>query len=78
LLLYDMLRSLDPSDFVASGECAESDGGPGTTFAESAVPPPDQVFFYLVRAQSGCAGSTGIGPLGFASDGTPRVGQPCP
>jgi len=75
-VLYDVLRSGDPSDFVAGGACVATDI-PSASAAEPAEPPPGSIFFYLVRAETACPG-TGHGPLGDGSNGVPRAGRACP
>jgi N-acetylneuraminic acid mutarotase len=72
---YDLLRSSNPSDFVAAATCAAS-GGTGTGAIDPDVPPPGTAWNYLVRASNGCP--SGEGNLGTRSDGTPRVGRACP
>jgi hypothetical protein len=58
-LFYDVLRSSQPG-FCHSGEiCLESDQQ-GTTSGDDAQPDPGAVFYYLVRAETGC----GAGPIG--------------
>ena len=72
---YDVIRSTDPSDFLVPGVCAATN----TLLTDAADPdlPPDAgIYFYLVRAENECPG--GQGPLGSASDGTPRAGRACP
>ena len=49
-----------------------------TTFNDSDVPLPGQVFFYGVRAVNGCPGSEADGSLGTRSNGAERVGRNCP
>jgi N-acetylneuraminic acid mutarotase len=75
-VLYDLLRSTDPSDFGAGATCVESDH-PFMSATESTEPLVGGVFFYLVRPETACPG-IGQGPLGTASDGTPRTGRTCP
>jgi hypothetical protein len=75
-LLYDTLRSTQPGDFVGAAACLESDAGPDTTASDPASPAVGHGFFYLVRAQTSCP--AGQGPLGYDSQGNPRVGISCP
>jgi hypothetical protein len=71
-VLYDTIRSTDPSDFIGAGACI------GTDVATTAIDPspiaPGQAFFYLVRARNSC----GDGSLGTDSSGVPRVAVACP
>ncbi|HEV8700526.1 MAG TPA: hypothetical protein VGV60_04545 [Candidatus Polarisedimenticolia bacterium] len=74
-ILYDVLRSGDPRDFVSGSTCAVSDStGPVVTDAETPV--TGTASYYLVRAQNACP--DGEGPLGSDSSGTPRTGRSCP
>jgi len=72
---YDLLRSVDPSDFLVA-ECVGSEL-PGASASDPAVPPPDVVFSYLVRAVNACP-AIGVGPLGNTSLGAPRAAAACP
>jgi len=74
-VLYDVLRSGMPSDFLGAAICVATDST-APPAADTAIPQPRQGFFYLVRAQSGCA--NGQGTLGTDSSGTPRAGRACP
>jgi hypothetical protein len=74
-LVYDLLRSSDPSDFMAAATCVAS-GVVGTGAVDPEVPPPGTAYDYLVRAANACP--SGEGSLGSRSDGTPRVGRACP
>jgi N-acetylneuraminic acid mutarotase len=74
-LVYDLLRSSDPSDFMAAATCMAS-GVVGTGAVDPEVPPPGTAYDYLVRAANACP--SGEGSLGSRSDGTPRVGRACP
>ena len=71
-LVYDTLRTLDPSDFIGA-TCVESNQGPDTVATDSVDPPPGEAFFFLVRAETVC----GPGPLGLQSSGVPRNGNLC-
>ena len=73
-LLYDVLRSGSPSNFVGATTCVES-GGSDTVAVDLDVPAPGTSFFYLVRGKSGCA--SGEGPLGEDSSLAPRAGRSC-
>ncbi|MBP7149085.1 MAG: FG-GAP repeat protein [Acidobacteria bacterium] len=72
--LYDTLRASAADGFDVA-TCVESDGN-DLAATDTSTPPPAAAFFYLVRAEVSCTG--GAGPLGAASDGTPRTGQRCP
>jgi hypothetical protein len=72
---YDLIRSSNASDFVASAVCVAADTT-DTSAADSAIPALGTAFFYLVRAQDDCP--TAQGPAGTASDGTPRATRSCP
>ena len=67
-VLYDVLRSDDPSDFGA-GACVET-GGSDTMATETAVPLPGETYYYLIRTQNGCGDTLGNNP--------PRTGGSCP
>jgi len=73
-LVYDVLRSSSPSNFVDATACVES-GGTNTSATETDSPPSGATFFYLVRGRSGCA--PGEGPLGEDSSRAPRAGRSC-
>jgi hypothetical protein len=78
VVTYDTLRSGSAGDFVAGATCVEAGDGSDTTASDGLAPPPDQVFFYLVRARNPCPGDLGSGPLGADSSGVPRLGRSCP
>jgi len=73
---YDVIRSANPSDFVASGACIESDDFANTSAGDPATPVAGQAFFYVIRAENGCA--LGIGPLGLSTGGYQRAARSCP
>jgi N-acetylneuraminic acid mutarotase len=73
--VYDVLRSPTPGDFMLAASCIATDTA-GTTVADADSPSPGGIYFYLVRAQSGCP--DGQGSLGTGSDGTARTGRTCP
>jgi hypothetical protein len=76
-MLYDTIRSGDPSDFgEASASCVESDGGADTSASDPDFPASGGAFFYLVRAQNSCP--SGQGSLGQDSSGVERSGRDCP
>jgi hypothetical protein len=74
-VLYDVIRSANPADFVSAASCTASDS-PVASTTDAATPALAGRFHYLVRAQNGCPG--GVGPLGNASNGTPRTALDCP
>jgi len=76
VVVYDLLRSNAAADFVAGAACVESDLS-STSAVDLTNPGSGVAFFYLVRAESRCLVG-GQGPLGWASDGTPRTGRSCP
>jgi hypothetical protein len=56
-------------------ESADAAGDGDTVSADSAVPPAGTAYYYLTSGENSCA----EGPLGFASNLTPRPNvQPCP
>ena len=71
LLLYDVLRSADPSDF-GSALCIEP-GQPDPLAIDTETPEPNELYCYLVRARNDCGGT-----LGVDSQSIPRVGAACP
>ena len=73
--LYDLLRADTPADFVTAAVCAATNAT-ATSSSDEALPTPGRAFYYLARAESGCA--SGIGPLGTGTDGVPRAGRTCP
>jgi hypothetical protein len=72
---YDLLRSADPSDFLAA-DCVASDVTDPTA-VDPTTPPADALSSYLVRAVNGCP-VEGVGPLGNTSSGAPRTAAACP
>ena len=72
-LLYDTLRSDDPSNFITLGVCIDSDDA-DLISGDPAVPGLGLVFSYAVRAQTLC----GAGTLGFRTGGIERLGVFCP
>jgi len=75
-LVYDVIRSGNPADFLGSTTCVESDDGADTLATDLSIPEFDRGFFYLVRAANLCP--AGEGSLGRGSDGNPRPGRTCP
>ena len=70
-VVYDVLRSADPSDF-GSAACIES-GQTDPVAIDTETPEPNELYCYLVRARNDCGGT-----LGVDSQSTPRVGADCP
>jgi uncharacterized repeat protein (TIGR01451 family) len=70
-VVYDILRSLVPWDFVGA-ECVAADLD-ATSATDTATPAPGQTFFYLVRAENSCGSN-----LGSDSAGNATVGRSCP
>jgi len=73
-LTYDLIRSPDRSDFVASGICAVTNTS-STGATDATTPSPGSALYYLVRAENACPGS---GPLGTDWQGNPRSALNCP
>jgi hypothetical protein len=72
-LLYDTIRSDDPSDFVGAAVCIESNG---VDLATTDFDPlaAGVAVYYLVRAENGC----GDGFLGIDPFDQPRTAISCP
>jgi hypothetical protein len=75
-VVYDTLRSSDPSDFLTSAICIESDDDSDTESLDPDPAPQPSPFCYLVRAENECP--TGPGDLGSDSSGSARQGIVCP
>lgn len=75
-LVFDVLRSTSPADFVTGAACVESDDGADLVAPDAAQPAVHEVLYYLVRAQNGCP--SGEGPLGVRTAGAERDGRGCP
>jgi len=73
--MYDVLRSINPTDFVVAATCLAT-GAPVMSVTDTTTPLPGKVFFYLVRADNVCP--SGLGSLGTSSSGTARTGRSCP
>jgi hypothetical protein len=74
-IVYDLLRSEQPTDFGPDAVCVEAGDGSDEQAMDPESPPVGQAFFYLVRAQNDC--EPGEGTLGAASTGIERSGQSC-
>ena len=72
----DRVLALDESEFVVGAVCAEIDGS-DTSTVDGDTPLLGDTFFYLIRAENGCPGTEGQGPLGDQTGGTPRTGRDC-
>jgi hypothetical protein len=71
---YDTIRAVDADGFFTAGTCVESDHGADTEATDVTSPAPDEIFFYLVRAESSC----GNGLAGRTSGGAERTARDCP
>ena len=69
-MVYDVLRSSDPSDFTNGALCVESDDGTDNRAGDTEEPVSGSMFFYLTRAENGC-------PDGSGSLGAGRSGRSC-
>jgi hypothetical protein len=76
VILYDTIRAVNASDFVASATCAESDDGADTVAVDPTLPQVGGVIYYLVRAENACP--KGQGSAGSDSSGMPRSVRSCP
>ena len=74
--LYDVLRGSVGVLPVGPGGGDEAcfDDLAGTTLVDSAVPAPNNGFWYLSRGENAC----GVGSFGTRSDGSPRTSTTCP
>jgi hypothetical protein len=76
-VLYDTIRSSDPSDFTTSATCVDPND-PDTMSTDVEDPVTGRSFYFLVRAENACPAPLGIGSLGTDSGGVPRMGRSCP
>ncbi len=74
-VVYDVLRSPRPFDFVNFTTCLVTDNGHTEAF-DPDEPTPGRLLSYLVRAQNRCP--VGEGSLGTSSSGVERMGISCP
>jgi hypothetical protein len=74
---FDVIRSGSAGNFVSGATCVERQDGNDTLALDPAGPPPGTVYYYLVRADNDCRGSTGMGSLGTTSAGAAHVGLVC-
>jgi hypothetical protein len=75
-VVYDTLRSPNPSNFTTSATCVETNDGSNTSTLDSVNPTPGGALFFLVRAENACPSGQGI--LGRNGSGTPVAGRTCP
>jgi subtilisin family serine protease len=54
ILVFDVIRSGDPSDFTTGTVCVESNDGTDTTATDSTALPAGSAFFYFARSENGC------------------------
>ena len=75
-VLYDVISSADPADFISTSiaACVETGDASDTTATDFDTPWPDELSSFLVRAGNVC----GDGPSGTLSDGSPRLVRECP
>ncbi|HEU5182289.1 MAG TPA: hypothetical protein VFW45_16000, partial [Candidatus Polarisedimenticolia bacterium] len=73
---YDVIRSGSAADFVSAALCTATDT-PLLSLGDSGIPAVSARFHYLIRARNGCPANA-FGPLGNASNGTPRTALTCP
>jgi hypothetical protein len=75
-VLYDVLSSEDPGDFLSTSiaTCVETDDASDTTATDLVTPWDNDVSYFLIRAGNQC----GEGPSGTASSGSPRLTRDCP
>jgi putative metal-binding protein len=76
-VVYDTLRSSDPSDFTVA-TCVEQNDSSNTIATDATTPASRAVFYYLVRAENACPIGFGFGSLGTDSAGVPRASRTCP
>ena len=72
-LVYDVVRSPTPSNFITAAVCVETNDGSDTVAVDPSLPSPGGLFAYLVRVE-GCGGQN----AGQRSNGQPRVVAVCP
>ena len=74
---YETIRSPNALNWLTSGASCVAPADPvATQNADAAVPAPDVVWFYLIRATNNCP--QGDGPLGRRSNGIERKAIDCP
>ena len=75
-VLYDTLRSPNPSNFTSSATCVESNDGSNASAVDTVTPTPGTALFFLVRAENACPSGQGV--LGRNGSGAPIAGRTCP
>ncbi|RLE19511.1 MAG: hypothetical protein DRJ50_12135, partial [Actinobacteria bacterium] len=71
---YDTLRSTSGADFGAAASCIETDDGTDSVAIDATIPSADEVYYYLIRAETPC----GDGSIGEGTGGAVRSGRACP
>jgi hypothetical protein len=74
-VVYETVRSDDPSDFMTGAVCLTFFDPTATTSMDGKIPEQSSAFHYLVRATNGCP--AGTGPMGERSDGSSRSAISC-
>jgi hypothetical protein len=74
-VLYDVLRSSKPADFLTGTVCLDDADPQDTVAADPGTPSSGAAWFHLVRAVNGC--EQGAGSLGRGSDNVVRSGRFC-
>jgi hypothetical protein len=74
-VVYELLRSGVPSDFLAHADCLSPSPATATSIVDNTIPPSGQMLAYLVRGTNDCP--AGVGTLGSGAFGE-RVGRSCP
>jgi hypothetical protein len=77
-LRYELVRSVDSSDFMSDPTCLTSPNPTLTYFVDSEQPDPGVNFCYLIRALNDCPDDLGEGGVGTDSEGDPRPAASCP
>ncbi len=70
--VYDVLRSISPTDF-SGADCLAGNTALLNSTDPDGAPGAGITYYYLIRIQNGCGEN-----LGTDSDGTPRSGKECP
>jgi alpha-tubulin suppressor-like RCC1 family protein len=74
-VLYDVLVSVQMTNFNVGVVCVESNDGSDTVAVDPFTPSPSEVYYYLVGAENTCP--IGFGTLGTTSLGLERSAQDC-
>jgi photosystem II stability/assembly factor-like uncharacterized protein len=75
-VVYDVIASPDPANFLQTAFCIESDDGADTLAPFSNLPDPGEALFIVIRAENSCP--NGLGNLGQNTNGEERQGRLCP